>query len=428
MNSKNSTNNKLQTLMMKCDLCNMYFLPPNPMHTLKQQLSKGFPPRGTAPCEKCMEIEELKSQNQRLSTEISDLQQTITNLRYIRVIEKEIDQTLVDISSSFEEDYLSSTETNSNSTSDGVLDLLKQFDNWTLSDKPDQTGDGNTKTIDDSFETIDDNYQTTDDEEYYGDQEFSDSEAEMFTPSKNDETLQEGEDAALPKGPEEKTLSSESDFQESVCNSTNLSENAVNNQSLNDESYQENMIHNISHNSTVCKFESENEVHTILAGDDSFKDLKLDTNLVQERQYFKVARTGASTEELMSTAQFFMHKLHKSTKNVIIQLTSHASKNGRTENIKKDLHNFIVAMNEANINVGICGPLPYPRLSNQAYARAKNINDWLTEHCHNYESCAYIDYFHLMNNKKEMFTADGWQLSPVGNWILKECINQCYSN
>ena len=77
--------------MMKCHVCEMYILPEHPKVYLKQQLERGFPVTDSSECNKCSDLKHLKKKNDDLANEILQLQQAITNLRHIRVIEKEID-------------------------------------------------------------------------------------------------------------------------------------------------------------------------------------------------------------------------------------------------------------------------------------------------------------------------------------------------
>ena len=78
-----------------------------------------------------------------------------------------------------------------------------------------------------------------------------------------------------------------------------------------------------------------------------------------EEDYFKIAKPGATITDTINNALYFIHRLLSGLDNIILQISYTDVISGKTELIKKELKWFIQLMNDVNINVVICGPIPY---------------------------------------------------------------------
>ena len=164
----------------------------------------------------------------------------------------------------------------------------------------------------------------------------------------------------------------------------------------------------------------------MIIGDESFSNLLLGSNIMADEEYFKVAKPGATIHNTISNALYFINNLLSGLTNVIIQIGYADTKSGKSEKIKKELKWFIQLMNELSIKVVICGPIPYSRMSNEAFSRAYNLNMWLLEQVRfGSGSFALIDCFDLMWGNKDAFLENRTKLSRYGNWLIESVIEVC---
>ena len=173
----------------------------------------------------------------------------------------------------------------------------------------------------------------------------------------------------------------------------------------------------------TSKFQRGNNVTTLLVGDSVFKNLRLSSDLVKEDEFFKVAMPGATVLELINSALFFVENLHTEVKNIVLQVSLASTKFGKSEKIKEQLHEFVMLMDTLGIIVIICGPVPYRRVSNEAFSRGFTLSKWLTIQCQSYNNCYFVDNFDLLENRENVFSNEKNELSSFGNWLLEEAIN-----
>ena len=142
-----------------------------------------------------------------------------------------------------------------------------------------------------------------------------------------------------------------------------------------------------------------------------------------EDQYFKIAKPGATISDTISNTLYFIHNLLSGITNIIMQISHMDTKSGKSEKIKKELKWFVQLMNEINIKVVICGPVPYNRMSNEAFSRAYNLNMWLLRQVrHGPESFSLVDCFDLMWGNKDAFIESRNKLSNYGHWLIESII------
>ena len=182
----------------------------------------------------------------------------------------------------------------------------------------------------------------------------------------------------------------------------------------------------LSKNKALSKFQEGNKVETLILGDSTFQDLILCDNLMVEDQYFKIAKHGATVDDLINNALYFINNLLPGVRNVILHIGFDDVSKGKLEKIKKQLSDFITLMNEINIKVVICGPIPYRHMHNEAFSRAYAVNMWMIEQLRfSQMKFALVDCFDLMWKSHNSFIKGRNLLSHFGYWILEGAISSC---
>ena len=191
----------------------------------------------------------------------------------------------------------------------------------------------------------------------------------------------------------------------------------------NSDMYKNNKVPDYSRSvDPLSKFQKDNHVKTLIIGDSSLKNILLNTYLMREDEYFKIARPGATISDSINNALYFVYNLLPKISNVILQVGLADTIGGKTEKMKSELQRFILLMNEVNIGVVICGPIPYSCMTNESFSRAYALNMWLVNGYRWYgsESFRLIDAFDLLwNNKNNAFIHNKMKLSNFGHWLLE---------
>ena len=176
----------------------------------------------------------------------------------------------------------------------------------------------------------------------------------------------------------------------------------------------------------LSKYGKENNVKILIIGDSTFAKLLLNSKLMRADEYFKIAKPGATISDSINNALYFIHHLFSGIKNVILQVSLADTCSGKSEKVTSELQKFILLMNELNIKVVVCGPIPFNCMTNESFSRAYAINMQLIKRQrYGPEKFAFIDAFDLMWNDDVPFIMKRHKLSNYGYWLLEEAVSSC---
>ena len=174
------------------------------------------------------------------------------------------------------------------------------------------------------------------------------------------------------------------------------------------------------------KFSRNNNVKTLIIGDSTFSKLLLNTKLMKFDEYFKIAKRGATIGDSINNALYFIHHLLPGITNVIIQVTLADCYGGKSEKVLTELKQFVLLMNEVNIEVVVCGPIPFTSMTNGSFSRALAINRQLVKQKrYGLEKFYFVDMFDLLWNDSYAFAKKRHTLSNYGYWLLEEAVTSC---
>ena len=152
----------------------------------------------------------------------------------------------------------------------------------------------------------------------------------------------------------------------------------------------------------------------------------LNSNLMKDNEYFKIARSGATICDSINNACYFIFNLLPGVSTIIFQVGLADAFTGKTEKMKYELQQFVKLMNEVNINVVILSPIPHLCKSNESFSRALAMNMWLMKQKqYGKESFALVDSFDLFWNDDEVLVENNNKLSNYGYWLLEGAITDC---
>ena len=104
------------------------------------------------------------------------------------------------------------------------------------------------------------------------------------------------------------------------------------------------------------------KIEVILAGDRSFKNVKLSLVPTDQKTYLKIAPSDTRTSELIDTVEYFLDKTQNSAACVVLQLTRFDCIYGKTELIKRSITDFSDKLVAQGVALVLSGPVPYPSL------------------------------------------------------------------
>ena len=176
----------------------------------------------------------------------------------------------------------------------------------------------------------------------------------------------------------------------------------------------------------LSKFSKSNNVKTLIIGGSTLADLLLNTNLMKADEYFKIAKPGATISDSINNALYFIHNLLPGITNIILQVGLADTYNGKSEKVLTELQQFILLMNEVNIGVVVCGPIPFNCMTNESFSRAYTISMQLIKwQRYGPEKFSFVDTFDLLWNDDHAFVKKRHRLSNYGYWLLEEAVTSC---
>lgn len=371
-------------------------------------------------CVNCVENGNLKQENKNLITDLKYLNERVSNLRSIRENENEIDVSMDHLITQFDELNVSKNNRRSTLVEDVAQNITIREDSH---DDEEKITDETSIWEDDLFDEVlnglnnEGSAQQENKEQCNTQQSNTDNESEASTTP----------DSTLPA--EETTINT--DEEEPPATITNTEETLPEIESSQANSNEENTsgpTDTVTIKSGMPRnFEKGNHVKTLILGDGVVRNLLFVDKVMRKGEYFRIANPIATLDELIDNALFFMNAFLFNVSNIILQVSYAAVSRGKTEKMKTKLANFILNMNAKDINVTICGPIPYRWMSNEAFSRAYSMIKWLiTEHRQGSGKFTLVDSFDLLWNNEYAFNKIGVrELTSFGNWLIEEAITEC---
>lgn len=225
-----------------------------------------------------------------------------------------------------------------------------------------------------------------------------------------------------------KTISADSELAATnVYLNISASETDATNQPTEESAEKSTSESRLSKQRTIPSFRQGNHIKTLILGDAAVKNLLLNDKIMRKDEYFRIANSNATLEELIDNAIFFMQKFLFGVTNIILQISFTAVSRGRTEKMKEKLHNFIKSMNTQKIRVTVCGPIPYPWMKNETFSRAYSMTKWLyLQYRSSDDDFHWVDCFELLWKHEQAFKRNHIkELTNYGNWLLEGAITDC---
>ena len=146
-------------------------------------------------------------------------------------------------------------------------------------------------------------------------------------------------------------------------------------------------------------------IKTLFFGDSVLRDVNLLGGLGNKNEYLKIPRNNASLIDLVDTIYFFLEEVlvNNTISTVILQTCTKDIRFGQTESMMQTFEELILKMEEKGISLIIIGPLPFPSLGSHAFSRACCINDWLEKHTAVSKNTTFVDIFHHFWKKQNLF-------------------------
>ena len=171
------------------------------------------------------------------------------------------------------------------------------------------------------------------------------------------------------------------------------------------------------------KFCANETVTTILVGGKELKAISISPKVLNTEEYFKIANPNANLHETTANAKFFIDKIHKKARSLVLQVGTSHIEMGHSETMKESLITFSTEMKKLNIDVIISGPIPYNKLTGIGFSRLCAINDWLGDHSLTNDEFRFIDNSDFFQNEY-FFSESGRELSNTGSFALRERITK----
>ena len=412
--------NKLRTLLICCPSCKMFKLPEDARNVLQCQYQKGFPAIPMSVCENCCVVSEQKEAIDFLNDQIYELSDTIEKWRGIRSIEKEIDISYSLLNPPTGDAGLSGatqdegTESISTETESPLLALEVVGTQCDVPRVPDPFPD-----VNDEIENISRKFSRMSVKE----------KTNTTTPNQPNTPHYLADISSIPLN-----------TSKSVIADTHLDNNeyiTIDDTSFGNiiDMYLTDMTEDIfsdtdattTEDKEVAKFQANDFVETIFAGDATIQNVHISQEDVHPEKVFKIAKPQSDIKELSETVEFFIEKLHKGAKCLILQLGAADFRTGYSEDIKKNIQNLSKQMEQRNMQVVLSGPIPHPKMDNTTFSRMLGVHEWLINQKLS-NNTVYINNFDSFWEKPKLFIKNRVGLSDSGNIVLKKNISTCLLN